>query len=550
MAMGREGDRQGDLIVTWGEMARSPGHVFYDRLQEVLIAAGFDGFVETACQSYYAPKMGAPSVPPGRYFRMHMVGYFEGIASERGIAWRCSDSMSLRDFLRLENREEVPDHSWLSKTRGRLPHEVHETVFGWVLKLVAEKGLIRGKRIGVDASTMEANAALRTIVRRDDGRSYREMLTQMAKESGIETPSADDLVRTDRARKGKKLSNEEWTSQTDPDARIAKLKDGRTHLAYKPEHAVDLDTGVIVAAALHPADQGDTTTIEGTLTAAEKNLAQVGAAPTNQEPSELVADKGYHSRAVLKSLDDGVWKTRIAEPKQPGFSRWHGDDEARAAVYANRTRLGSGVGKQAMRRRAEIVERSFAHNLDRGGMRRTWLRGRENVHKRYLVHVAGHNLGILMRALYGQGTPREGCGGRIRPHFRSPIRRGAGFRPDRHRQRGTRRNRHPRHRPDAKLKNRDFINGAAKASGQARRGRPLARPADAWRRRPGAGDQAAAKRLRHLHSAGLAPFAFVGLRCRQGNSSHPRAAGERRDRPFLSTCPNTNAENRARPRAG
>jgi transposase len=407
MAMGREGDRQGDLIVTWSEMPRSPGHVFYDRLQEVLIAGGFDLFVETACQSYYAPKLGAPSLPPGRYFRMHMVGYFEGIASERGIAWRCSDSYSLRDFLRLENREEVPDHSWLSKTRHRLPHEVHESVFGWVLKLVAEQGLVKGTRIGVDASTMEANAALRTIVRRDDGRTYREMLTQMAKESGIETPTADHLVRLDRARKGKKLSNEDWISKTDPEAKIAKLKDGRTHLAYKPEHAVDLDTGVIVAAALHPADDGDTTTIEGTLSAAEKNLAQIGAAPTKDKPSELVADKGYHSRAVLKTLDAEGWKTRIAEPKQSGFSRWHGDDKARAAVYANRTRLASGVGKEAMRRRAEIVERSFAHNLDRGGMRRTWLRGRENVHKRYLVHVAGHNLGILMRLLVGAGTPRE-----------------------------------------------------------------------------------------------------------------------------------------------
>jgi transposase len=268
--------------------------------------------------------LGAPSLPPGRYFRMHIIGYFEGISSERGIAWRCSDSMSLREFLRLENREEAPDHSWLSKTRGRLPHEVHETVFGWVLKLVAEKGLIRGHRIGIDASTMEANAALRTIVRRDDSRTYHEMLTQMAKESGIETPSADDLVRIDRNRKGKKLSNEEWTSQTDPEAKIAKLKDGRTHLAYKPEHAVDLDTGIIIAAALHPADQGDTTTIEGTLTAAEKNLTQISAGPTTQEPSELVADKGYHSRAVLKTLDHGVLKTRIAEPKQPGFSRWHG----------------------------------------------------------------------------------------------------------------------------------------------------------------------------------------------------------------------------------
>ena len=407
MAMGRESDRQGDLVVTWEEMPRSPGHVFYDRLQEVLIAGGFDRFVETACQPYYAPKMGAPSVPPGRYFRMHMVGYFEGIASERGIAWRCSDSMSLRDFLRLESREKVPDHSWLSKTRGRLSHEVHERVFGWVLKLMAEQGLVKGKRLGIDASTMEANAALRTIVHREDGRTYREMLMQMAKESGIATPSADDLVRIDRGRKGKKLSNEEWISKTDPEAKIAKLKDGRTHLAYKPEHAVDLDTGVIVAAALHPANDGDTTTIEGTLSAAEKNLAQISAAPTKDKPSELVADKGYHSRAVLKNLDGGAWKTRIAEPKQPGFSRWHGDDKARAAVYANRTRLGSGVGKQAMRRRAEIVERSFAHNLDRGGMRRIWLRGRENVHKRYLVHVAGHNLGILMRLLIGAGTPRE-----------------------------------------------------------------------------------------------------------------------------------------------
>jgi transposase len=406
MAMGCEGDRQGDLIVTWAEMPRSPGHVFYDRLQEVLIAGGFDLFVETACKPYYAPKMGAPSVPPGRYFRMHMVGYFEGIASERGIEWRCSDSLSLREFLRLEDRERVPDHSWLSKTRGRLPHEVHERVFGWMLKLVAEHGLVKGERIGVDASTMEANAALRTLVRREDGRTYREMLRQMAKESGIDTPTADDLVRLDRARKGKKLSNEEWTSKTDPEAKIAKLKDGRTHLAYKPEHAVDLDTGIIVAAALHPADKGDTTTLEGTLTAAQENLALVGAAPTKEEPSELVADKGYHSRALLKDLNGGVWKTRIAEPKQPDFSRWHGDDKARVAVYANRTRLGSGVGRQAMRRRAEIVERSFAHNLDRGGMRRTWLRGRENVHKRYLVHVAGHNLGILMRLLIGAGTPR------------------------------------------------------------------------------------------------------------------------------------------------
>lgn len=407
MAMGQQGDCQGDLMVTWTEMPRSPGHAFYDRLQQVLVEAGFDGFVEGTCKPYYARKMGAPSVPPGRYFRMHMVGYFEGIDSERGIEWRCSDSLSLREFLRLEATDRVPDHSWLSKTRSRLPHEVHAQVFGWVLARIAEHGLVRGERIGVDASTMEANAALRTIVRRDTGEGYRDMLRRMAEESGIETPTAEDLIRLDRRRKGKKLSNAEWVSETDPEARIAKMKDGTTHLAYKPEHAVDLDTGAVVAADLHPADAGDTTTIMGTLATAESNLANVDVRPSADDPAECVTDKGYHSRAVLKALDGGPWKSRIAEPRRNEFSCWHGDEEARRAVTNNRVRLCSAVAREAMRKRSEIVERSFAHTLDRGGMRRTWLRGRANVHKRYLIHVAGHNLGLLMRLLIGAGTPRQ-----------------------------------------------------------------------------------------------------------------------------------------------
>jgi len=408
MAMTREAEVQGDLVVTWAEMPRSPGHAFYDRLQTLLIEAGFDGFVETTCKPFYAPRLGAPSLPPGRYFRMHMIGYFEGVDSERGIAWRCSDSLSLRAFLRLGSRDKVPDHSWLSKTRSRLPHEVHEKVFGWVLALVGERGLVKGERIGVDGSTMEANAALRSIVRRKNGETYRQMLTRMAQESGITTPTIDDLVRLDRARKGKKLSNEDWTSPTDPDAKIARMKDGTTHLAYKPEHAVDLDTGVIVAAPIHPVDQGDTTTLPVTLESAARNLDGIGLAPSIDEPCILVGDKGYHSRDGLKGLDGGVWRTRIAEPKPAiGYLRWRGDEEARRAVYANRTRLQSGVGRDSMRKRGEMVERSFAHVLERGGMRRAWLRGLENVHKRYLVHVAGFNLGILMRALFGSGTPRE-----------------------------------------------------------------------------------------------------------------------------------------------
>jgi transposase len=411
MAMGRDSEAQPDLIVTWAEIPRSPGHVFYDRLQKLLVDAGFDGFVEESCKAYYAPRMGAPSVPPGRYFRMLLIGYFEGIHSERGIVWRCSDSLSLREFLRLSSREKVPDHSWMSKTRSRLPHEVHDEIFGWVLALVAGHDLVKAERIGVDASTMEANAALRTIVRRDNGETYREMLMRMAKESGIDTPTADDLVRLDRKRKGKKLSNADWESPSDPDAKVARMKNGSTRLAYKPEHAVDLDTGVIVAAPIHRADKGDTATLDPTLEAAAQNLADIGLAPTSEECCDLVADKGYHSRDVLKRLDGDVWKTRISEPAAPnGYLCWHGDEAARKAVYANRSRLKSAVGRRAMRKRGEMVERSFAHVLDRGGMRRAWLRGRENLHKRYLIHVAGFNLGILMRALFGCGTPRQAAG--------------------------------------------------------------------------------------------------------------------------------------------
>src|SRR5215217_6733120 len=407
MVLGRQGERQTELMVGWAELPRSPGHAFYDRLQAVLIESLFDGFAETQCAPYYASRRGRPSLPPGRYFRLHLVGYFEGIDSERGLEWRCADSLSLREFLRLSLREPVPDHSWLSKTRSRLPLEVHEAVFAWVLQRLAEHGLIKGERIGGDASTMEANAALRTLVRRDSGEGYRAMLRRLAEESGIETPTADDLIRLDRRRQGKRLSNQDWTSPSDPEARVAELKDGRTRLAHKPEHAVALDTGAIVAAEIHLADRGDTATLPETLEAAEANLASVEAAPTPRDPAELVADKGYHSRDGLKELEDGAWKSRIAEKKVPGVSRWRGDEEARRAVYNNRARLRSGVAREAFKLRTELVERSFALTLDRGGMRRAWLRGRENLRKRYLVHVAGYNLGLIMRLLVGAGTPRE-----------------------------------------------------------------------------------------------------------------------------------------------
>jgi transposase len=407
MAMGRQSAQQGQMMVLWDELPRSPGHVFYDRLQAVLREAEFDAFAEQLCQPFYATRMGAPSLPPGRYFRMHLVGYFEGIASERGLEWRCADSLSLRDFLGLGLDQRVPDHSWLSRTRARLPLEVHEQVFGWVLQRLAGHGLIKGKRVGVDASTMEANAAMRSIRRRDTGEDYRDMLRRMAKESGVATPTAAELKQFDRKRPGKRTSNEDWVSPSDPEARITRTKDGRTRLAYKPEHAVDLDTGAVVAAEIHPGDAGDTTTLESTLETAAAGLETAGLGPIAGRPADLVADKGYHSRAVLKDLDGGPWRSRIAEPKPKDVLRWQGDHEARRALYGNRARLRSGVAKKALKLRAERAERSFEHTLDRGGLRRTHLRGRTNVQKRYLIHVAGFNLGLVMRLVLGAGTPKE-----------------------------------------------------------------------------------------------------------------------------------------------
>ena len=311
------------MYMTWAEMPRSPGHAFYDKLQTLLTEERVpDGFVQTTCKSITRLGWERRHCRRAAISACTWSGILKGSTAKGASCGAAPNSYSLRDFLRLANRDKVPDHSWLSKTRSRLPHEVHEKVFGWVLALVAERGLVKGERIGVDGSTMEANAALRTIVRRDSGETYREMLTRMAKESGVETPTIDDLVRLDRKRKGKKLSNEDGRARY-PDAKIARMKDGSSHLAFKPEHAVDLDTGVVVAAPIHSAEAGDTATLGPTLEETQKNLAAVGLTPTCEDPSDLVADKGYHSRDGLKAFDGGPWKTphrRKAETRQGLFA--------------------------------------------------------------------------------------------------------------------------------------------------------------------------------------------------------------------------------------
>jgi len=413
MAMGkRQGERQSELWVAATEMPQAPGHPFYRKLNEVLAAHGFDGFVEGLCQKFYHDSLGRPSIPPGVYFRMLLIGYFEGIDSERGIAWRCADSLTLRDFLGYGLKEDTPDHSSLTRIRQRLDMETHEAVFTWVLKRLAETGLLKGQTIGVDATTLEANAAMRSIVRKDSGEGYQEFLTSLAKESGIETPTREDLAKLDRKRKHK-ASNQDWENRHDPDAKITKMKDGRTHLAHKAEHAVDLETGAIVAVTIQPADRGDCQSLGETLDATVETLATVAAEEEcGQQVSEhllaeTVTDKGYHSNETLADQRALGIRTYCSEPQRKGRRKWEGQADAQAAVYANRRRIRGERGKRLLRKRGELLERPFAHCYDTGGMRRTHLRGHPNILKRLLVHVAGFNLGLVMRKLFGIGKPRR-----------------------------------------------------------------------------------------------------------------------------------------------
>jgi transposase len=412
MAMGTRQKEQASLWVASNDLPKSPGHPFYVRLNGLLDTHGFDRFVEGECREFYATVMGRPSLAPGCYFRLLLLGYFEGIDSERGIAWRATDSLAVRGFLRLALEDPPPDHSTISRTRRLIDLDTHRAVFTWVLERVAEAGLLKGKTVTIDATTLEANAAMRSIVRRDTGASYEAFLTGLAKASGIETPTREQLARLDRKRK-KKTPNKDWTNPHDPDAKITKMKDRRTHLAHKAEHAVDLETGAVVAVTLQGADRGDTTTIERTLAEAVEHLDAVAAATDAEVETapEVVTDKGYHSRRTVLHLETNGFRTYISEPAR-GPQSWDEHQDARDAVYANRRRVRGDRGRRLLRRRGEYVERTFAHVYDTGGMRRTHLRGHTNILKRLLIHVAGFNLGLIMRHLTGLGTPR-GLQGRV-----------------------------------------------------------------------------------------------------------------------------------------
>jgi len=431
MSMGRREDRQTPMWLAGPELARSPGHRFYEKLNDLLREADFDRRVEQLCARYFEAdnKPGRPSIAPGVYFRMLFVGYFEGIESERGLEWRCADSLSLRTFLGAQVNERVPDHSSLSRTRTRLDGAVYDQVFRLVLGIVESKGLLRGKVAGVDSTYLRADASMKTIVRKDTGDDYTTYLKKLCEAQGVENPTIEDARRMDRRRKGKKTSNKDWKSPTDADARIVRLKDGRTRLGYKAEHVVDLETGAVVAAEMYRADEADTATLRPSLEAARENVAAARgesesedlrdddddasppAAPSGEtRPTiEVVADKGYHKVELLFELRRAEYRTYIPVPDQKGQRSFtdKGGMLAREAFHDNRSRVRRTKGKKLLRLRGERIERTFALACETGAHRRVRLRGRDNARKRYMAHVAALNLGLVMRTLFGHGTPRQ-----------------------------------------------------------------------------------------------------------------------------------------------
>ncbi len=318
----------------------------------------------------------------------------------------------MRQFLSIGLDEQTPDHVTISRTRRLIGAETHQRIFTWVLERLAQDGLIKGKTIGVDSTTLEANAAMKSIVRRDTGESYSGYLKRLAAAEGAEATDAAALRRMDRKRK-KKGSNEDWASSSDAEAEITKLKDGRTALAYKAENAVDMETGAIVAVTTHGGAAADTDTIESTVIEAGVAVAGLVAETTPEgncevHPDglqEVVADKGYHSNDVARALRELEVRTYIAEPER-GLRNWNGKPAEKEAVYANRRRIRGAHGKRMQRQRGEKIERNFAHQFDTGGMDRLWVRGRENVHKKLLIQAAACNLALLMRSIYGAGKPK------------------------------------------------------------------------------------------------------------------------------------------------
>lgn len=403
-------DTQQSLWLPTAEIVSTPAGGFYQKLDEALSSFGFGDRVRALCEPFYCTDEsvgGRPGIDPEVYFKMLLVGFFEDISSERGIATRCGDSLSIRQFLHYSLTETTPHHSSFTRIRQRLDDSVYDDVFGLILAALKEQNLLKGKNIAIDASTIEANASLKSLEHRMTGEAYRQYVKRLAKEAGVDTDDPAAVSRFDKKRPGRKTSNKDWQNPHDPDAKIGPTKRGSMRMIYKPEHIVDLDTGAILDVDIRPGDEADTHELAAKIFSAEERVnGALGNDPDTKLFESATGDKGYYSVAELRELYAEGIRINVKDPidnrRLDKLS-----DEDRAVVESARHTTSSESGKDLMKRRGMHLERSFAHILDDGGGRRTTLRGRSNILKRYRIQAMGMNLSLLMRALIGVGTPKQ-----------------------------------------------------------------------------------------------------------------------------------------------
>ena len=406
--------QQEEFWIARSDLARGQASRFYEKLDETLESMGFTATVHGLCAPLYCSgPTGRPPIDPVVYFKMLMVGFLEDLPSERAIASRCEDSLMIRRFLGYDLDEKTPDHSSLTVIRQRLTKEIYQAVFDLILAGLRAHGLLRGKNLGIDSSVMEANASLRALENRNTGEAYWDYVKRLAADAGVDTEDVSAVRRFDKTRPGRKTSNQEWVNPNDPDAKVAQAKDGATDMLYKPENVVDLDTGAIVNAEVRKADEGDTQgfaeraiAAAALLEAIREETISAGEKPVPAVAATLTADKGYYCVAELEAIQDNGIKTVISDPLlKRRVDKL--DSGGRSVVRRARRSVKSKYGKALLRRRGMHIERSFAHILDQGGMRRATLRGQENLDKRYKIAASTYNLSQLMRHLFGIGTCKQ-----------------------------------------------------------------------------------------------------------------------------------------------
>ena len=398
---------QSEFWIPADQVVSSAKSGFYAKLEETLESFAFAAKVRALCAPAYDESgVGRPGIDPVVYLKMIMVGFFEDLPSERAIAARCADSMSIRAFLKYELNEKTPEHSSFTVIRQRLGLEIYERIFTLTLQALREHGLLRGKNLGIDSSVIEANASLRALVHRNTEEQYWDYVKRLAAESGIDPEDTAAVRKFDRHRPGKG-SNQEWENPHDPDAKIGRTKDGATDMIYKPEAVVDLDTGAIVQAQVQPGDEADHKNMAGRILEAQQNINRACEEKLDTLTVQSVtSDKGYYAVSELQTLQGEAIRTVIVDPIDNRRLEKLEPDQKRAVLTARRS-VTSKSGKDLLRRRGMHIERSFAHILDCGGMRRTTLRGWENLNKRYKLAAAFYNLSQLMRKLFGFGTPKQ-----------------------------------------------------------------------------------------------------------------------------------------------